>query len=404
MRIKMTHYPLLLLLLCSFLLSGLFTLKVHAADICLEPTGEETFAYPIGAIWLKHYDGWLVNEKKGKLWLYNPQKDTKNLVADWSDRVDSRSEGGLLSIAIDPAFKDNGYIYTHMTIAVNSRMTSMIERWTIAANGKVNKQSQKHILSQTQPYTNHNGGTIAFDAQGYLLVTFGDGGSANDPHNHAQNTTNWLGSILRINVRNTQRPYTIPADNPFAHSVSNEIASVYSSNLLPETYAWGLRNPWQLSVDSKTGEIWTGDVGQNRMEEINRISAGKNYGWRCIEGRLDFNISSWCKNHANHLTPPIHAYDHSQGKSVTGGIVYRGKRYPKWDGKYFFADFISGRFWHLQADSKEPKPTSPIVTEILRSDINPVSFTTDGHQELYVLEYSSIGSIYAIKPQKHCKK
>jgi len=197
-----------------------------------------------------------------------------------------------------------------------------------------------------QPFANHNGGMMAFSpVDGYLYIGMGDGGSAGDPNNFAQNTTplpgnqHLLGKLLRIDVESGVVPYAIPPTNPLFNGVQSEI------------WSRGLRNPWKFSFDRQTGALYIGDVGQNRREEIDfrpASSTGKeNYGWRVLEGSLCFRPITGCVQPPQYV-PPVAEYSHSLGCSVTGGYIYRGTEFPAFNRIYFFGDFCSGRIWGLQ--------------------------------------------------------
>ncbi len=368
-------------------------------NICLEPQGKKVFENPTGIIWLERRNGWFVLEKRGRLYFYDAQNNVKELVANWQKRVNDSFEGGLLSVALDPNFFENRYIYTHMTLA-GEETISAIERWTISSDGLVQLDSLKTILTQIQPYDNHNGGRIAFGPDGYLYVGFGDGGLAGDPNANAQNVSNLLGAILRINVH-TQERYLIPEDNPFLLSSFDKYHAPMKKESRPEIYAWGLRNPWQFSFDSLTGDLWLADVGENQQEEINLILKGHNYGWDCYEGTLEFEPNNWCTANKKLLDFPYTTYSRSLGKSVVGGYVYRGEKYTDWFGKYFFADFISGRIWTFPTSKLLLKKKRQPFHETYKGNMFISSFAEDGEGELYVVGYYS-GRIYALKEQ--CKK
>ena len=216
----------------------------------------------------------------------------------------------------------NGEVYLSYTSG--GPLTSRISRFTSADGGQtLDPGSEEILLTLSQPFGNHNGGNILFVPDGYLYIGFGDGGSAGDPGDRAQNTSNLFGAILRIDVDDGV-PYGIPADNPFG---MNALCSGgQGAEPCPEIYAWGFRNPWRWSFDSETGELWVGDVGQGQWEEVDKVTPGGNYGWRCREGAHDFNTSGVCPAG---LIDPVIEYSHSVGFSITGGYVYRGSAIPK---------------------------------------------------------------------------
>ncbi len=300
---------------------------------------------------------------------------------DISDRVvyrDDQNEEGLLGMAFHPKFKENGYFYLYYTSTTQPQL-SFISRFSISKSDPnvADPNSELILMKIKQPYWNHNGGTLAFGPDGFLYIGLGDGGLANDPLQAGQDLTTWLGKILRIDVDTTTPAtnYGIPADNPF---ISNPQAK-------PEIFALGFRNVWRISFDRETGDLWVADVGQDLWEEINIVKKGGNYGWSLREGAHPFfqkpgqDISS--------LIDPIWEYPHTEpwGKSITGGVVYRGAAVPSLVGYYLYADYVTGRLWALKFDEKSGKVTEnrpiewrarlPIVT-YGETESGEVLFTT----------------------------
>ncbi len=299
---------------------------------------------------------------------------------DISDRVAFGGEQGLLGLAFPPDYNVNGYFYVNYTGIGDS---THISRFTREPGNPdmADPQSEVKILTIAQPYKNHNGGELAFGPDGYLYIGLGDGGSGGDPENRAQNRTELLGKILRIDVSEGD-PYTIPESNPFygIKALRNEI------------WATGLRNPWRFSFDRKTGDLWIADVGQNLTEEINLQPAGsqggENYGWRCYEGNDPFNTGQ-CT--ADSFIFPVYTYPHGEECSVTGGMVYRGDSLSPFYGKYFFADYCSDRIWTLHKDS-----TAWVKEDFGRFIGNGFStFGEDNKGEMYVAGHSN-GIVYRI--------
>ena len=237
-------------------------------------------------------------------------------------------------------------------------------------NKAVAPESELVILEVPQPYANHNGGQIAFGPDGYLYIGLGDGGSAGDPRRNGQNPSTLLGAILRIDVSGAtaEQPYAIPLDNPFVDGGGR-----------PEIWAYGLRNPWRFSFDRETGELWTGDVGQNRWEEIDIIERGGNYGWNAMEGHHCFQPSSDCEN--EDFIPPVWEYSlDGDACSVIGGYVYRGTAIQTLVGTYVYADFCTGEIFGLRRDGED------VVNRLLvDTDLRISSFGEDNDGELYVL-------------------
>jgi uncharacterized repeat protein (TIGR03806 family) len=294
------------------------------------------------------------------------------VLLDIAAKVSTAGEGGLLSVAFHPQFHLHRKLYVHYTST--GKFTSRISSFEVLPGEppKADPASEQVLLTIEQPFTNHNGGQVAFDAQGMLLIGMGDGGAAGDPLGAGQNGMMLLGKMLRIDVDHPAggKPYGIPADNPF----------VGKPGVLPEVFALGLRNPWRFSVDPANGGIWAGDVGQGLWEEIDLIAAGHNYGWNTMEGNHCYPSGSTCSSAG--LTPPIVELPHGQANSITGGHVYRGKLHPGLFGSYVFADYVTGKFW-----ATKPDGTGAWTTQLLLSaNFKPVSFGVDRHGELYVLQ------------------
>ncbi len=297
---------------------------------------------------------WFVLRKSGQVVTVDP--DNATVVSTYIDRsgvVRTTSEAGMLGLAFHPDYPATPEIFLSYTVNHSGPVTrSVISRLILddvvtPGAGTV----EQVILEVDQDFDNHNGGDIAFGADGYLYIGLGDGGGGGDPNNRAQDTTRLLGSMLRIDVLGSGvthpgNPYDIPPDNPFAGNA--ECGPSGNADDCPEIYAWGLRNPWRWSFDPPTGDMWVADVGQNAWEEVNLVELGGNYGWRCREGTHDYNTSG-C---GTGLIDPVAEYSHTLGNSITGGFVYRGSALPDLEGRYIFADYGSGRFWALQSDGQ----------------------------------------------------
>ncbi|MFN0051613.1 MAG: PQQ-dependent sugar dehydrogenase [Planctomycetales bacterium] len=303
---------------------------------------------------------------------------------DLSDRVtykDFENEEGLLGMAFHPRYKQTGELYFYYTSKKHAPHTSIVSRFKVSATNpdQGDPQSETEILRIPQPFWNHNGGTIAFGPDGFLYIGLGDGGAANDPHDNAQNLGTWLGSILRIDVdhKDPNKNYAVPKDNPF---VGKEGAQ-------PEIYAYGLRNVWRMAFDRKTGALWCADVGQNLWEEIDLIVKGGNYGWNLREGAHTFGAKG--SGPRGDLIEPIWEYDHLIGSSITGGVVYRGKKLPMLEGKYLYADYVTGKLWALKYDEAAKKVIS---NEAIPGQKMPViSFGEDEQGEAYFMVVSADG-------------
>ena len=372
--------------LIAFFLSVLFSTSSMSQDIELQLFASG-FSNPIG-LHNAGDDRMFVIERSGSIKILN-QDGTINSTPflDISNLILSGGERGLLGLAFHPNYTNNGYFFVNYT---NNNGHTTIARYSVsAANPHVaDANSGSVLLTINQPYSNHNGGNMAFGNDGYLYIATGDGGSGGDPQDRAQNLNTLLGKMLRINVDNGS-PYSIPNDNPFAND--------NNSNTLPEIWAYGLRNPWRFSFDRQTGDLWIADVGQNNIEEINMVpitSAGVNYGWRCYEGDQTYNTTGNCPSSTT-LMFPIAQYTHSGDGlfkcSITGGYRYRGNTYPNMQGWYFFADYCSNEIGILTFDGSAWNMTfTPPF-----SGNNWTAFGEDANGELYLAGISS-GNIYKI--------
>ena len=323
-------------------------------------------------------------EQTGKIWIIEngqrssqPFLDVSALISPSASRA--YSEQGLLGLAFHPDYPRNGWFYINYTDRSGS---TIVARYQVSLSNPnlADAHSAQTLFQIRQPYNNHNGGHIAFGPDGYLYITLGDGGSANDPLGAGQNRQLLLGSLLRIDVDGGQ-PYAIPADNPF----------IDDAGALDKIWAYGLRNVWRFSFDRLTGDLYLADVGQNGWEEVNfqpaDSSGGENYGWNVWEGSHRFAGGS-----APDHVPPIAEYSHALGCSVTGGYVYRGDAIPDLQAAYVFGDYCSGRIWTAYRDRTMQWQTS----EFLQTGLPISSFGEDEAGELYVIDYR--GTIYRLIP------
>jgi hypothetical protein len=304
----------------------------------------------------------------------------KGTFLDISSRVLYAGERGLLGLAFHPNYASNGRFFVRYTIAGGNVRIS--EFHVSSDPNKADPASEKVLLTiPHHQYTNHNGGVIRFGPDGYLYIGTGDGGSAGDPHNNGQNLGVLLGKLLRIDVDNTSagRSYAIPPTNPF----------VGQAGRLGEIWAYGLRNPYGFSFDSKTGDLWIGDVGQSLWEEVDRATAadglgrGANYGWAAMEGNHCYKPSPGC-NTAGKVRPMAeygHGANDSVGCAVQGGFVYRGTAHPELAGRYFYSDYCSGRIWDLIADG----PAAQVGQVLLLSHLTVYGWGEGADGELYLL-------------------
>lgn len=321
-----------------------------------------------------------VVERGGKVFSFSTDDDSpeKALFLDLSELVDaSGQEMGLLGLAFHPEYEENGLLFVNYT----RNGQTVISSFRSTGTDPVSISTEKILLTYDQPYTNHNGGSLHFGPDGYLYISSGDGGSGGDPDGNGQNLSSYLGKILRIQVDAEGDSYSIPLDNPFK---SRE------EGALPEIYAYGLRNPWKFSFDAGRDLLIAADVGQGEIEEIDLIESGGNYGWNRFEGSRPFRGSEDLLQHR----PPVYEYDHSEGRSITGGYVYYGQEMKSLRGAYVYGDFVSGMIWALWLDQDLKAENH----ELLDTDLLIASFGVDQAGELYIVDLQ--GKLYALKERK----
>lgn len=304
-------------------------------------------------------------------------------------------EAGLLGFAFHPNWQTNREAYLSYTRSVKAGdpqppvcrdsgfpFTSVISRFHSTDNGTTLNATPDEILRLGQPYGNHNGGNIQFGKDGMLYIGFGDGGDSNDTCESGQNLNSLLGKMLRIDVNAAAGNYGIPDGNPFKGN----------PNVKQEIWASGVRNPWRWSFDRDTGEMWVGDVGQNRWEEIDKVEKGKNYGWNTCEGfHRRGSTSDLCNTPG--LSDPVVAHDRDEASSITGGYVYRGGAIPTLVGSYVYGDFATGTIWALTFDGVN----KPVPKQIASVSGGLASFGQGNDGELYVVEYTG-GKISKLVP------
>lgn len=318
-------------------------------------------------------DRLFVLEQPGIIRLVKDGQLVQQPFLDIRDRVGSQaSEQGLLGLAIHPEYSQNGYFFVNYT---DRRGDTSISRFRVSADPDLaDPSTEQRLLSIQQPFGNHNGGAVKFGPDGYLYLGLGDGGSGGDPRNFGQSLDTLLGKVLRIDVSRGDL-YGIPESNPFVNGGGE-----------PEIWAYGLRNPWRLSFDRETGDLFIADVGQNAWEEINFQPAsspgGENYGWNIMEGLVCFGSSS-CDT--NGLVMPVHVYPTRQegNCSVTGGYVYRGSRLPGFLGVYIFGDYCSGQVWGLLPGAGENWEH----TLLFETEASITSFGEDENGEVYLVNH-----------------
>lgn len=310
-----------------------------------------------------------------------PFLNISNKIVKLSGDYDER---GFLGLALSPDFKINRkfYVYYSAPTTGNFDNTGTLAEFKTTANGDVaDPNSERILLTVQHPESNHNGGCLQFGPDGYLYISEGDGGGAGDKHNgtigNGQNMNTFLGKILRIDVNNG-KTYTVPSDNPF----------VGRANVKPEIWAYGLRNTWRYSFDKATGQLFAGDVGQDKYEEVDIINKGGNYGWHITEATHCFAPATGCSFKG--ITMPIAEYSHYEGISITGGYVYNGKQLSGFSGKYIFADW-SGPMFYLQKVGNTWKRGKLIITGTHPGDLKITSFGEDPLGELYLVTNEDTG-------------
>ena len=321
-------------------------------------------------------------QQGGQILVFNGTNVLPRPFLDIAALVSCCDERGLLGLAFHPNYASNGFFYVNYT---NRLGDTVIARFTVSRRDPnvANPFSLTVLLRVNQPFANHNGGQLQFGPDGFLYIALGDGGSAGDPLDNGQSLNTLLGKILRIDV-NGGSPYAVPPSNPF----------VGVPGALPEIWAYGLRNPWRFTFDRLTGDMFIGDVGQDEWEEIDfqpaSSAGGENYGWRVMEASHCFDPPTGC-NQAG-LVLPILEYSHDLGCAVIGGFRYRGGQVRELVGRYLYADFCTGTIW-----GAAPDVTGAWSTEVLlETGVSISSFGEGPDGELYVIGYSSSGTLYKV--------
>jgi glucose/arabinose dehydrogenase len=324
-----------------------------------------------------------VVERAGRIYVL--QSDGEVLERPFLDirsRVGSSGrEQGLLGLAFHPDYAENGYFFVNYT---NTDGDTRVSRFSVSATDSdiADGESERLILGVPQPATNHNAGDLAFGPDGYLYIPLGDGGGGGDLDDRAQDGMDLLGKILRVDV-DQGSPYAVPENNPF----------IGNAEVLDEIWALGLRNPWRVSFDRVNGDLYIADVGQGSREEINfqlfESVGGENYGWRCYEGTLEYDLTG-CDDESTYVFP-VAEYAHDYGCSIAGGFAYRGLAYPQLRGRYFFGDFCSGNLWTLE-DNGSGGWELELIGDF---DISFTTFGEDAEGELYAADYAD-GILYRL--------
>jgi glucose/arabinose dehydrogenase len=347
------------------------------------PFGDRTFDNPIEIV-SGPGGRFYVLEQKGIARVVPPGGGEPTVAIDLTSNIVAGGEAGLLGIAFDPGFADNGFVYLHFDRNVEEKpgivFQSVIARYESNDGGATfDAASEKILLTVDQPFSNHNGGKIAFSPDRLLFIGFGDGGSGGDPRGNGQNKDVLLGKILRIDP-NGGDPYAIPPSNPFANGGGR-----------PEIFAYGMRNPWKFAFDATTGDLWCADVGQSRYEEIDKIEIGGNYGWNTREGAHCFPAGAECS--ADGFIDPVVEYGRADGQSVSGGYVYRGSKIPGLFGKYVYGDFGSGTIWAV-----EQGPDGKYFgAKLAQTEFKISTFAQGEDGEMFVADFAT-GRVQALVP------
>jgi len=336
--------------------------------------------------------------QEGRIFIHDGRRLLKRPFLDIRSRVTRGGEKGLLGLAFSPDYMRDRRFYVNYTVRRGRTLYTRVSRFRASADdvNLADPGSEQVLFELEQPWGNHNGGDLHFGRDGYLYIGTGDGGAAGDPGDNARNLGDLLGKMLRIDVQGPPSPsgetcglvahYAVPEDNPFRSGRGS----------CDEIWAYGLRNPWRFSFDRQTGDLWIGDVGQNRWEEVDfqpaSSAGGENYGWPCREGRHDYKPGKpGCP--APDAVEPVIEYGHEPECSVTGGYMHRGTRSPGLNGLYFYGDYCSGRIWAASRVASEWR--SMVVHE---GGFGLTTFGEDEDGEVYVVHGDEVYRITGSRP------
>lgn len=322
----------------------------------------------------------IVAERGGAVWAVSGDGE-RTLLGDLAPLVEAERGEGLLSVALDPAFEENGRLWVYY-FAAEEPWRTVLARLEVAGD-QIDLATRLVVLEMAQPGFNQNGGAIRFDSHGLLYLSVGDGSASTDPFEQGQDPSTLLATVLRLDVSAAAEaePYRVPPSNPF----------VGREGYRPEIFAYGFRNPWRMSIDpaggaGETDTVWIGDVGFTNAEEVNRVEAGLNYGWSILEGTRC--LARECDPAG--LEPPVYAYAHEEGRcAVVGGVVYRGSAIPALRGRYLFGDLCTGEVWML------PGGTDAEAEPLARLEGMLVTFGLDPEGEVLVADYGG-GGVYRL--------
>ncbi len=340
------------------------------------------FENPVDLAPMPGGDRWMVAEQSGKLWSFRatPEAKSRELVLDWPKHHQPNS--GILGFTFHPGFATNRFVFLNYNESGSGTNGAVIARFTCSSlNPPVLDPASEHVIIRWRA-GGHNGCTLAFGPDGFLYFSTGDAANPDPPdmpHSTGQDISDLLASILRIDVDRTEgtNNYAVPKDNPF----------LQIPRARPEVWAFGFRNPFRMSFDRATGDLWVGDVGFEQWEMIYRVVRGGNYGWAITEGP-NTRVRTDVKPGPGPILPPVVSIPHSEGASITGGQVYHGKKLPKFSGAYIYGDWETGTFWALRHKAGQLLAND----ELCKTALKPVSFATDAEGELLVLDYN--GGLY----------
>lgn len=348
----------------------------------------------------------VAEQHKARIYSFPNEKETtdKQLFLELPEPINRDNEEGLLGLAFHPNYRENGRFFVYYSgKGGRTGRRSVVSQFTVSRNDprKADPRSERRVwVSADDPFGNHNGGCILFGSDGYLYISLGDSGAADDPLMTGQNPKDFFGSILRIDVDHPEngKPYGIPDDNPAKRDRKY-------AHWAPEVYAIGLRNVWKFSFDRRTGDLWAGDVGQNKWEMVHLIQNGGNYGWSVKESFHDFKPRQKV-DRAAPISPPIVEYPHAptrdrkdDGKSITGGHVYRGSALPDLVGAYVYGDYETGRIWGLRYRDGQLVANGELIDRQSRDQpkLNIAAFGEDRGGELFILAFD--GRIHHLVPR-----
>ena len=361
-----------------------FTEQMRFPHAFVQKPGDVRF----GLVWFGPLPGvsnaFVAVHQTGKIWLLekNGTNETKTLFADvGQDIFNERGPNGLLGMAFHPKFRENRrYFLKHQVFEEGMIVTTVNERQAAPDLRTDSGQPSRRLWKVVSSTQDHSGGCIGFGPDGFLYIAMGDTGPQQDPQGHGQDLTTHLGKILRIDVDRNDAglAYAIPTDNPF----------VGQTGVRPEIWACGFREPWRFSFDAVTRDLWVGDVGQDRVEEVSIVRRSENHGWNVYEGFEPFS-NKYRKDGASY-TPPVFAYRRKYGNSITGGYVYRGDQRSSFYGVYICGDYTSKRIFGLKQQGR----TLQVVRQIGTAPQGIASFATDERGEIYLVGYE--GMVYQL--------